>query len=129
MRKSSKAPTLPTACMTMTESEKTAADANCILTKPMRVLKYRSGCATELLTRCKYFQVERMLLNTEDKRELLEYHTGENSFHTLLVVDGCGSITAESCVMNFFKGDCVFVPANSAVLRLHGMATILDISC
>ena len=97
--------------------------------QPMRVLKYRSGCATELLTRCKYFQVERMLLNTEDKRELPEYHTGENSFHTLLVVDGCGSITAESCVMNFFKGDCVFVPANSAVLKLHGMATILDISC
>ena len=32
--------------------------------QPMRVLKYHKGWATELLCRCKYFQVERMLLNT-----------------------------------------------------------------
>ena len=46
--------------------------------QPMRVLKYRSGCASELLTRCKYFQVERMLLNTEVHRELVSFRTGSN---------------------------------------------------
>ena len=38
--------------------------------QPMRVLRYRGGWASELLTRCKYFQVERVLLNTELRRSL-----------------------------------------------------------
>ena len=33
--------------------------------QPMRVLRYRPGCASELLCRCKFFEVYRMLLNTE----------------------------------------------------------------
>lgn len=94
--------------------------------QPMRVLKYRNGCATELLGRCKYFQVERMLLNTETQRELVDYRTGSNSFHALLVVDGCGSISDN---LNFFKGDCIFVPADSIPLKLHGRTQILDVSC
>ena len=97
--------------------------------QPMRLLKYKNGCATELLCRCKYFQVERMLLNTEVHRELVPYKTERNSFHALLCVDGCGSISWEDGAMNFFKGDCVFVPAESELLKLHGRAQILDVSC
>ncbi len=97
--------------------------------QPMRVLKYKAGCATELLTRCKYFQVERILLNTEVCRELVAYKTGENSFHALLCVEGCGSITSGEFELNYFKGDCVFVPADSEVIKLHGKAQFLDISC
>lgn len=99
--------------------------------QPMRVLKYRAGCASELLARCKYFQVERLILNTEVHRELVSYKTNSISFHTLLCISGCGSIIGEddSFSMNIFKGDCVFVPANSITLKLHGKAQILDISC
>ena len=97
--------------------------------QPMRVLKYRNGCASELLTRCKYFQVERLLLNTEVNRQLVDFRTSSNSFHALLVVDGCGSISGEGFMMNFFKGDCVFVPADSVPLKLHGRAQILNVSC
>ena len=97
--------------------------------QPMRVLRYRNGCANELLTRCKYFQVERMLLNTEVQRELVVYRTESNSFHALLIVDGCGSITWSDGALNFFKGDCIFVPAKSTLLKLHGRAQILDVSC
>ncbi len=100
--------------------------------QPMRVLKYRKGCASELLTRCKYFQVERMLLNTETYRELVDFRAGANSFHALLCIDGCGSITyerSEQVILNFFKGDCVFVPADSGRLKLHGHAQLLDVSC
>lgn len=96
--------------------------------QPMRVLKYGYGCASELLTRCKYFQVERLLINTEN-RKLAEYQTRENSFHALLVVDGCGNISGEGFTYNFFKGDCIFVPAESIPLVLHGRAQILDVSC
>lgn len=97
--------------------------------QPMRVLRYRGGWASELLTRCKYFQVERVLLNTELHRELVRFQTGESSFHALLCVDGCGSISGEGFMLNFFKGDCVFVPAESIELKLHGKAQLLDVSC
>lgn len=97
--------------------------------QPMRVLKYKNGCASELLTRCKYFQVERLLLNTEICRGLVDFQTGVNSFHALLCVGGCGSMSGEEFMLNFFKGDCIFVPANSIPLKLHGRAQILNISC
>lgn len=97
--------------------------------QPMRVLKYQRGCASELLTRCKYFQVERLLLNTEVHRELVAFQTGSNSFHVLLCVDGCGSINGKGLMLNFFKGDCIFIPANSIPLKLHGRAQILNVCC
>ena len=97
--------------------------------QPMRVLKYHNGCASELLTRCKYFQVERLLLNTELNRELVDFQTGSNSFHALMVVDGCGTLSGKEYMLNFFKGDSIFVPANSIPLKLHGQAQILNVSC
>ena len=97
--------------------------------QPMRVFRYHRGCASELLTRCKYFQVERMLLNTEIHRTLVPYETGSNSFHALLCLDGCGSISGEGFIMNFFQGDCIFIPAESRELKLHGKAQFLDVSC
>ena len=96
--------------------------------QPIRVLRYKSGYASELLTRCKYFQVERMLLNTEN-RKMADFQTGSNSFHALLCVDGCGVLFGEGFMLNFFKGDCVFVPADSIPLKLHGKAQILNVSC
>lgn len=96
--------------------------------QPMRVIRYQIGSASELLTRCKYFQVERLLLNTE-KRNMADFKTGENSFHALLCVDGCGVLFGEGFILNFFKGDCIFVPANSIPLKLHGKAQILNVSC
>ena len=97
--------------------------------QPMRVLKYRSGYASELLTRCKYFQVERVLLNTEIQRRLVNFQTDANSFHALLCVDGCGSMSGDGFMLNFFKGDCIFVPAESMIFRLHGRAQLLNVSC
>lgn len=97
--------------------------------QPLRTLRYQKGCAKELLTRCKYFQAERLLLNTETCRRLVDYKTGGNSFHALLCIDGCGVLSGEGCMLNFFKGDCLFVPADSIPLKLHGTAQLLDVSC
>ena len=97
--------------------------------QPMRTLKYKSGCASELLARCRYFQVERIILNTEVERNLVDFQTDGNSFHALLCVDGCGSISNEETLMNFFKGDCIFIPSDSKVLKLHGRAQILNVFC
>ena len=97
--------------------------------QPMRVLKYRNGGAGEHLTRCRYFQVERLLLNTEVCRDMMDFRTGSNSFHALLCTDGCGVLFGAEVLIPFFRGDCIFVPAESIPLKLHGKAQLLNVSC
>lgn len=98
--------------------------------QPMRVLKFTPGFASELLCRCQYFQVERLLLNTERCRNKAKLRAAENSFVTLLCTSGCGTISwNDNKVLEFYKGDCIFVPANSAELRFHGQAQFLKVGC
>ncbi|HIS52300.1 MAG TPA: mannose-6-phosphate isomerase, class I [Candidatus Onthomonas avicola] len=94
--------------------------------QPLRVLRYRQGMASELLTRCKYFEVYRMLLNTE-RRQKVHYRADELAFRVLLCVNGCGVIRFDGGELLFYKGDCIFVPADSVELTLHGQAQFLDI--
>ena len=94
--------------------------------QPMRVLRYQPGCARELLCRCKYFEVYRMLVNTE-RRQKVAFRAGPMSFRVLLCVDGCGTLGFGGNAHNLYKGDCVFVPADSVELSLHGQLQLLDI--
>lgn len=98
--------------------------------QPMRVLKYKPGYASEFLCRCKYFQVERVLLNTERVHAMADFKTGSTTFEVLLCINGCGVINeADGDSISFFKGDCIFIPANSINLKLHGKAELLKIGC
>ena len=94
--------------------------------QPLRVLKYRQGVAAELLTRCKYFEVYRMIVNTE-RRQKVHYRADGIAFRVLLCVNGCGTISYDGGSITFYKGDCIFVPADSEVLTLHGQAQFLDV--
>ena len=94
--------------------------------QPLRVLRYRQGMASELLTRCKYFEVYRMLVNME-RRQKVHYRADELAFRVLLCVNGCGVLTFDGGELLFYKGDCIFVPADSAVLTIHGQVQFLDI--
>ena len=94
--------------------------------QPMRVLHYRPGCASELLCRCRYFEVHRMLVNTE-RRQKVAYRADAMSFRVLLCVDGCGTVSFCNSASNIYKGDCVFLPADSVELSLHGQLQLLDI--
>ena len=94
--------------------------------QPLRVLKYQQGVASELLTRCKYFEVYRMLVNTE-RRQTVHYHADELAFRVLLCVNGCGTISYEGGVITFYKGDCIFAPADSVMMTIHGQAQFLDV--
>lgn len=94
--------------------------------QPLRVLKYQQGVARELLGSCKYFEVYRMLVNTERRQEVY-YETDEMSFQVLLCINGCGSVSFSETTLNIYKGDCVFVPANSAEIKIHGQIQFLDV--
>ncbi len=98
--------------------------------QPLRVLKYKRGCASELLCRCKYFQAERLLLNTESHRELFGFQTDNSSFQVLLCTNGCGVLLyGNGEALHFFRGDCIFVPANSEIIKIHGKAQFLKVTC
>lgn len=49
------------------------------------------------------------------------------AFRVLLCVNGCGTISYEGGNLPFYKGDCIFVPADSEVLTIHGQAQFLDV--
>ncbi len=103
------------------------------LRQPIRVLKYKKGCAMEFLCRCKYFEVSRMIINTETTRNLVRFQSDSTSFRVLVCIDGCGSIRYTDrkgeVGMDIFKGDTVFVPAYSIELKLHGKMQMLDVRC
>ena len=96
--------------------------------QPIRAVKYLEGCATELLCRCKYFEVNRMLVNTERVRQIVEYRADETSFRVLLCTNGCGTLFInETEYIKVFRGDCIFFPANSETVKIHGKIQFLDI--
>ena len=94
--------------------------------QPLRVLNYRQGVASELLSRCKYFEVYRMIVNTE-RRQIVYYRADQISFRVLLCVNGCGTINCSDESFQFYKGDCIFFPADSENVTIHGMAQFLDV--
>ena len=96
--------------------------------QPLRVRQYRKGYASELLRRCKYVEVQRLLLNTERRHELVAYRADKLSFRTLLCIQGCGTLVPENGnPLLIFKGDRIFFPADSAEVRLQGRAQFLEV--
>lgn len=96
--------------------------------QPMRVLNYTPGCAREMLGRCRYFEVHRMLINTE-RRQIVTYRADGMSFRVLLCIDGCGTLYFADSMLEVYRGDCVFVPADSVDIRIHGQLEFLDVRC
>lgn len=94
--------------------------------QPLRVLRYRQGVASELLCRCKYFEVYRMIVNTE-RRQQVRYRADALAFRVLLCVSGCGTVSFGSGSIPFYRGDCLFLPADSETLTFHAQAQFLDV--
>lgn len=56
--------------------------------QPMKIIRFRSGTKIESLCRCKYFQVEKITVDTHRCKELARFKTGSNSFRILLCTEG-----------------------------------------
>lgn len=97
------------------------------LRQPLRVLRYRRGMASELLCRCEYFEVQRMLLNNEGRP--YELKTDELSFQVLLCMEGNGQLEFQKENLKFKAGRCVFIPAGTKNIQLTGKAQMLLIIC
>lgn len=97
--------------------------------RPMRVLRYGRGYASEVLCRCSYFEVHRLLVNTQACADLPTIQTGGLSFNALLCTWGKGALEYGRKMLEFNKGDCVFVPANSVKISLRGNFGMLKVNC
>ena len=97
--------------------------------QPMRLLRYAGGTASELLCRCQYFQVSRVLVNTEQHGNEARFRVTPESFEVFLFLNGCGTMSCGDSMLQFYKGDCVFVPAGAPEIQLHARTEFLRISC
>lgn len=96
--------------------------------QPLRVLRYSRGVATEFLARCRYFEVSRMLVNTDrESVPYISFSSDSLSFRVLLCIEGEGKMTFGSASIEYVKGNCIFVPADSIEIHISGKSTFLDI--
>lgn len=86
----------------------------------LRLMRYQPGAASEILCRCQYFQVNRILV-TEQYRCAIE----KNSFQVFLVLDG--ELQIEE--LSVKKGDCVFLPADCGEVTVRGKGQMLQVFC
>ena len=92
-----------------------------------RLVKYSIGCCREVLCRCKYFEVERILV-----KKRARFTIDRNSFQVLLCLNGKGSVWKADKNKNafaFVKGSCVFLPANLGECMVEGACELLKIRC
>ena len=98
--------------------------------QPMHIIKYSKGCATEFLHRCKYFQVEKIMLNTSEIQQGVCFAADSLSFMVLVCIAGSGRMLLnDSSELKINKGQTIFFPAESEVVEVFGKLEFLQIRC
>ncbi len=93
--------------------------------QPMRLLQYQKGYAKELLCRCKYFVVERVIINTEAKIKLM-FNSNINVF---VCINGQGKIFSENGeTLNIRKGNSVFISNLVKKFAVIGNMTLIKVT-
>lgn len=94
--------------------------------QPIRVLRYSKGQASEVLCRCKYFEVHRLIVNAGSD-SFVEYENDLESYSVLLCIDGEGKIVCMDEAIEFKKGSCIFVPSDCEKILIHGKGEFLKV--
>ena len=98
--------------------------------QPMHIIKYSKGCATEFLHRCRYFQVEKIMLNTSEIQQGVCFAADSLSFMVLVCIAGSGRMLLnDSSELKINKGQTIFFPAESEVVEVFGKLEFLQIRC
>lgn len=96
--------------------------------QPITTMRSFRGYQTEKLHDSEYFYIERIRLNTEQCQKSALFNNCSKTFQVLLCIDGYGSLFWRGeWMFNFKKGDCFFIPSNSAQIKLQGVANFLRV--
>lgn len=82
--------------------------------KALDVLDYGKYTGSDV-SMCKYFECTRYLC--EDKMDI---HLSDESFSTVVILNGTGEVTIGEYGMSVVKGDTLFIPRNQGILRVSG---------
>lgn len=91
--------------------------------RALREQRFQPGSSSELLCRCRYFQVEKLHIRTAYRMR-----TAHNSFQILLCTAGSGTLVSRA-LLPLRAGDCVFIPADCGTMTLEGQLEALKITC
>lgn len=83
-------------------------------------IRFARGKGEGVLAACPYFTVRRIEVTVRAR-----FNADSKSFHSLLVLAGTGTVTANGVEVAFTKGDSIFLPADSGNYTLEGGATLL----
>ena len=75
---------------------------------------------------CDYFTVDKVYLDGVHTKKINGY-VGEDSFLNILVIEGEGRIWSQNDIVNFKKGDSLFIPAKSGEYEITGNFEALNI--
>jgi mannose-6-phosphate isomerase len=85
-------------------------------TKPARNYK-RIG---NILAECEYFTVEELVVDGS-----VQFEVTDNSFISLIVIDGQGELLEDGHITQFTKGDSIFIPAQNNVFKVQGQCRLI----
>ncbi len=74
------------------------------------------------ISECKYFECRMLECNGN-----ADIDVTEESFVALMVLEGSGAICYEDSVLEFAKGDCIFIPKRNAKMHLSGQASLMTV--
>lgn len=80
----------------------------------------KSGYTETTLAKCKYFNTKK--LNIDTKAEL---PSNEQSFNSLLILEGEGVIKFDNETLNFSKGDSFYIPQSTPAYTIEGKSEII----
>ena len=89
--------------------------------KALDVMDFHKYEGTDV-SECKYFECK--MLECDGKADI---DVTEESFVALMILDGSGSLSYEDSVLEFTKGDCIFIPKRNAKMRLTGQASVMTV--
>ena len=79
------------------------------------------GASCNLLGKCKYFTSKKYEVGS-----VVTLNIDENSFASLIIVDGSGKICGSENEISFKVGDSLFVPASSGKVTISGKCTFIE---
>ena len=78
----------------------------------------KKNYSEQILSKCNYFSVKKLEVFGECEADITP-----DSFHSLVILDGEGSILSENEEIKFKKGESIFIPAGNEKLSLKGNFT------
>ena len=91
-----------------------------------RFVRFHPGASRETLSRCRYFDTERIMVSMGFAFSVLD-----TSFQVLLCTEGNGGITCGDSErpLRFKRGDCIFLPAGIGRCNVLGQAELIKVRC